>query len=149
MKKILLIVFLLTLSCSNNKVVKNHGLSGLEAKNSKIVELKTNKNDILNILGRPSTVSLFDESSWFYIERKKTNQSIFKLGKSKIQKNNILQIDFNKYGIVKSKKIYNVENMNDLKIVKKVTQNKYDNTSKLGKLLKSLEQKINASSSKK
>ena len=149
MKKILLIVFLLTLSCSNNKVVKNHGLSGLEAKNSKIVELKTNKNDILNILGRPSTVSLFDESSWFYIEREKTNQSIFKLGKSKIQKNNILQIDFNKYGIVKSKKIYNVENMNDLKIVKKVTQNKYDNTSKLGKLLKSLEQKINASSSKK
>ena len=33
--------------------------------------------------------------------------------------------------------------MNDYKIVKETTQKKYDKTSQLGKILKSIEQKIN------
>ena len=147
MKKLILIIFLLTINCSNNKVVKSHGSSGLELKNSKIVVLKSNKNDVLNILGRPSTVSLFDENSWIFIERKKINQSVFKLGKSKINENNILEIIFDNYGIVKTKKLYNLENMNDLKKVKITTRKKYDSSSPISKLLKSLEQKVNASKS--
>ena len=149
MKKIIIIIFLFTISCSNNKVVKNHGFNALETKIDKIVVLKDNKNDVLKIIGKPSTVSLFDENSWFYIQREKINQSVFKLGKSKIQKNNILEITFNNYGIVKSKKLYNLDDMNDIKIVKNITKKKYDNTSPLGKLLKSLEQKINAPKSSK
>ena len=67
MKKIIIIIFLFTISCSNNKVVKNHGFNALETKIDKIVVLKDNKNDVLKIIGKPSTVSLFDENSWFYI----------------------------------------------------------------------------------
>ena len=78
-------------------------------------------NDVLRIIGRPSTVSLFNENSWFYIQREKINQSVFKLGKSKIQKNNILEITFNNYGIVESKKLYDLDDMNDIKIVKNIT----------------------------
>ena len=144
MKKLFIIIFVLTLSCSNNKVVKNHGITGLELKTNKIKVLKSNKNDVLKIIGKPSTVSLFDENSWLYIQRETINQSVFKLGKSKIKKNNILEIVFNKHGLVESKKLYNLENMNDLKKVKNTTQKKYDTNSKIGKLIKSLEQKINA-----
>ena len=118
MKKIIIIILLFTVSCSNNKVVKNHGFNALETKIDKIVVLKDNKNDVLRIIGRPSTVSLFNENSWFYIQREKINQSVFKLGKSKIQKNNILEITFNNYGIVESKKLYDLDDMNDIKIVK-------------------------------
>jgi len=144
MKKILLIIFLFTISCSNNKVVKNHGVIALELKSNKIELLKSNKNDVLAILGKPSTVSLFDEDSWFFIERINVNQSILKLGKSKIKKNNVLEVIFDKYGLVKSKKLYNVDDMNEFNIVKKTTLKKYDKTSFGGKLLKSLDQKINA-----
>ena len=143
MKKILLFIFLITISCSNNKVFINHGLTALEKKSNKIEILKSNKNDVLNIVGKPSTVSLFDENSWFFIEREQVNQSVFKLGKTKLTKNNVLEVTFNNYGIVNSKKIYNLDNMNDYKIVKETTQKKYDKTSALGKVLKSIEQKIN------
>ena len=101
MKKIYILLFLITIGCSNNKVVKNHGIIGLELKNDKIHISKTNKNDVLKIIGNPSTISLFDENIWFYFERAKVNQSIIKLGKSKINKNNILEIAFDNYGIVK------------------------------------------------
>ena len=81
MKNIVLIIFLFTISCSNNKVVNNHGFTGLENKSNKIIISKTNKNDILTNVGRPSTVSLFDENIWFYIERAKVTQSFVKLCK--------------------------------------------------------------------
>ena len=144
MKKLILIIFLLTINCSNNKVVKSHGSTGLELKNDKIEVLKSNKNDVLTILGNPSTVSLFDENSWIYIQRETINQSVLKLGKSKIQKNNVLEIIFNKYGLVESKKLYNLDDMNDIKIVKNTTNKKYDDSSPFSKLIKSLEQKVNS-----
>ena len=144
MKKILIIIFLLTISCSNNKVVRNNGLVALEIKANKIEVSKANKNDVLTIIGKPSTTSLFDDNIWFYIQREKVNQSVIKLGKSKINKNNVLEINFDNYGVVSQKKLYVLDNMNNLKIDKNVTNKKYDNQSSIGKLLKSLEQKVNA-----
>ena len=148
MKKIIIFIFLITISCSNNKVVKNHGIIALEKKSDQIMLSKSNKNDVLDILGKPSTISLFDKNSWFYMESEKVNQSLFKLGKSKIQKNNILLISFNNYGIVDTKKIYTINDMKKLNIVKNTTVKKYDETSFAGKLLKSLDQKINAPKNK-
>tara|TARA_B100002052_G_scaffold243218_1_gene228259 strand:- start:1066 stop:1524 length:459 start_codon:yes stop_codon:yes gene_type:complete len=144
MKKLLIVIFLLTISCTNNKVVKNHGLTALEIKANKIKLLKSNKNDVLNIIGKPSTVSLFDENSWFYIGREKVNQSVFKLGKSKIEKNNVLEVTFNTNNIVETINFYKLEDMNKLKVEKNTTVKKYDTKSSFGKALKSIEQKINS-----
>ena len=136
-------------ACSNKQVIKNHGMTSLEIKAKKIVVEQSNKNDVLEIIGRPSTVSLFDSNDWFYIEREKTNQSVFKLGKSKINKNNVLEISFNEYGLVETKKLINIDNMNELKAEKKITEKNYDKRSGLGKLLKSLEQKIKSPKTKR
>ena len=144
MKKLLIVIFLLTISCSNNKVVKNHGLNALELKANKIEISKTNKNDILGIFGKPSTVSLFDENLWVYMQTEKVNQSVFKLGKSKINLNNVLEIHFNNHGIVNNKKLYKIEDMNDLKAVKDITEVEYNKSSSIGKLFKRIEQKINS-----
>jgi len=144
MKFVLLVFFLFIVNCSNNKVVKKHGSSSLELKIDKVEVNQTNKNDVIQLFGKPSSISLFDENSWFYIEREKVNQSIFKLGKSKIRKNQVLEIHYDNTGIVKYKKLYNLENMNDLKIVKEITKKKYDTSSSFNKLIKSLEQKINS-----
>ena len=144
MKFVLLVFFLFIVNCSNNKVVNKHGSSSLELKIDKVEVNQTNKNDVIQLFGKPSSISLFDENSWFYIEREKVNQSIFKLGKSKIRKNQVLEIHYDNTGIVKYKRLYNLENMNDLKIVKEITKKKYDTSSSFNKLIKSLEQKINS-----
>ena len=144
MKKILIIIFLLTISCSNNKVVNNHGFTNLENKSNKIEVLKSNKSDVLKDIGTPSTISLFDENIWFYIERSSINQSIVKLGKSKLEKNNILQISFDNQGLVKSKKLYQIDNMNDLQISKETTTKAYDTKSYIDKVLTSIKQKVDA-----
>jgi hypothetical protein len=49
---------------------------------------------------------------------------------------------------VVSKKFYQIDNMNDLKSTKAVTEKSYDNNVFLGKLLKSVIQKANAPKSK-
>ena len=148
MKIILIFIFLLTLSCGNNKVVKSHGFFALEEKSNKIELLKSNKNDVIEIIGKPSTISLFNDNTWYFIQRETVNQSVFKLGKSKIIKNNILLVSFNDYGVVNFKKLYNIDDMNMIKIDKNETVKDFETRSKIGKVLKSLEQKINAPKSK-
>ncbi len=144
MKYILyLSLFLFTLNCSINKVSNIHGFRLLDTKSEKIVISKTNKNDVRKILGPPSSISKFDDI-WFYIERKKTNQKIFKLGKKKISKNNVLIIEFDKKGIVISKEILNIKDMNEIKIADKKTIKKYEQDNMIYNILSTLREKINA-----
>ena len=74
MKKLLLFILLLfTFSCTVNKISNTHGFRLIEKKYDKILINKTNKNDVRNMIGPPSSKSKFDDT-WIYIERKKTNQ---------------------------------------------------------------------------
>ena len=128
MRILILFIFLFTLNCSSNKVSNNHGLISLQTKFEKITINKTNKNDVINIIGPPSSISKFDENKWFYIQRIKTNQSLFKLGIKKIKKNDILIVKFNNRGIIEDKKILSINDMNDIKF-SKILQKK--NSSKM------------------
>ena len=76
MKIILILVFIIFANCSNQVVSKNHGIGSLDKKYNKIVLNESNKNDIVKLIGPASVISMFDNNTWFYIERKK-NQSIF------------------------------------------------------------------------
>ena len=137
-------LFLFTLNCSSNKVSNNHGFKSLQEKFKKITINKTNKNDMLKIIGPPSSVSNFNKNKWFYIERMKTNQSIFKLGIKKINKNNILIVEFNNKGILKDKKILKLNDMNDIKYVKAITEKDFKQNNILFNILSSLREKANA-----
>ena len=124
--KILLLIFtlLFTLNCSLNKVSNTHGSRFIETKYDKIVINKSNKNDVRKLIGPPSSLSNFDDT-WLYIERKKTNQSLFKLGKQKISTNNVIILEFNQTGIVAKKDFLKLEDMNDIIINEKNTQKKF------------------------
>ena len=146
MKKILLLsILLISIGCTANNVVKSHGSKALESKSKKIEIQKTNKNDVLSLMGKPSSVSLFDKNLWFYLEREKITQSVFKLGKTKIVKNNILEISFDNKGLVKSMKMHQIDKMNDLKIEQARTNKTYSDTSYISKVLNSIKQKANTS----
>ena len=136
-------VFLFTLNCSINKVSNIHGFRSLDTKSDKILLSKTNKNDVREILGPPSSISNFDDV-WFYIERKKTNQQILKLGKKKISKNNVLLLKFDTMGLVVSKEIIDIDDMNEIKIAEKKTSKKFKQDNTIYNIFSTLREKINA-----
>ena len=143
-KIIYFILFLLITNCNVKTASNIYGISALESKSKKIIINKSNKNDLKVFLGPPSVKSNFNENLWIYIETKKTNQSIFKLGKKKIEKNNVLVIFLNDLGIVSKKEFYDIDNLNKLKFSKKTTANIYEKDTYLYNLLTSLRDKINA-----
>ena len=148
--RILLIIFIFFITaCSSNKVTKNHGFISLDKKMESIIINKSNKNDIITNIGYPSSISEFNTNKWFYIERQQKNQSLFKLGIKKLSKNNILIIDFNNKGLVQNKKLVNLNDMNDLKYVKKITTKDFETDNTLYNLFSSFREKVNAPSRKK
>ena len=104
----------------------------------------TNKNDLIKIIGPPSTVSDFNVNLWFYFERLKTNQSLIKLGAQKIKKNNILIVELNNKGILKSKRILDIDDMNDIEYLKVVTTKEFKDDNLIYGIFSSLREKINA-----
>ena len=143
MKYILILLLFFTLSCSLNKVKNNHGVLSLETKINKIKINKTNQNDIIKIFGPPSTKSTFDNNVWIYIERKKSNRTIFALGTKKTVKNNVAVLEIDNKGLLKSKKIYDINKMNKYKFSENTTQNNYEKNSYIYGVLTSLREKIN------
>ena len=143
-KIIYLVIFLLIANCNLKTASNIHGISALEIKSKNIIINKSNKNDVTGLLGPPSVRSNFDDNLWIYLETKKTNQTIFKLGKQKIEKNNVLVLQINKLGIVSKKEFYDVNNLKNMKFSKKNTENIYEKNTYLFNLLTSLREKINA-----
>ncbi len=137
-------IFIITINCSGNKVSNFHGTKSLESKFDKIQINMTNKNDLIDLIGYPSTISDFNKNKWFYVERKKTNQSLFKFGAQKIIKNNILIVEIDSSGILKDKKLLDLDDMNDIKYLKKTTAKDFQNKDLIYGVFSSLREKINA-----
>ena len=139
-----LLIFIIIVNCSGNKVSNYHGVKSLDAK-FEIIQLNTtNKNDLINLIGPPSFKSDFNNNKWFYLERQKTNQSLFKLGAQKIKKNNILVVELNTSGILINKKLLNLNDMNDIKYLNSETNKEFKNKNAVYDALSSLREKINA-----
>ena len=144
MKKIIIIFLFIITSCSTNKVVNNHGTLALEKKLDKISLNISNINDVITVLGPPSTKSTFDGNIWMYIERKKANQSIFMLGKKKVIKNNVLLVQFNNQGMLINKEFYNINDLKKINFDKDITEKTYDKKTFISNIFSSFREKINA-----
>ncbi|WP_297681905.1 outer membrane protein assembly factor BamE [uncultured Candidatus Pelagibacter sp.] len=145
MIKILYIIFLslIVANCSLKKVVKHHGVPFLEKKQSSLIVNKTNKNDIIQILGNPSTKSKFDNDVWIYIERKQTQSKLINLGKMKIYKNDVLVLDIDNYGILRNKEFYNKNDMKKIQKVEATTKRGFKRNTFVYDFMSSMRQKIN------
>ena len=130
-------------NCSLNKAVETHGVNLLEKKQEKLILKTTNKNDIVKILGPPSTKSSFDNDIWIYIERKTTTNNLFKLAKEKIIVNNVLVLEIDSFGLLVSKEFYNKDKMNDLDFSKENTETIVSKKSFVYDFLSSMRQKLN------
>ena len=139
----LIIIFLFISNCTLNKVIKHHGVHFLEKKNKKLVIGQTNKNDIIKLLGPPSTRGAFDEELWIYMEIQTSSTRISKMGKKKLLKNNILILDIDNRGILSKNIFFDKSDMNKIKFSKDRTQKNYSKNSFIYEFLYSVRQKIN------
>ena len=145
MIKILYIIFisLIVANCSIKKVVKHHGVPYLEKKQSSLTIDRSNKNDIRELLGTPSTTSKFDNDVWIYIERKQTQSELKNLGRMKIYENNVLVLQIDDKGILKKKDFYNKDDMKKIKIVKSTTESGFRKNTFIYDFMSSMRQKLN------
>ena len=139
---LLLIIIFFIIGCQQNEVIKTHGISYLEKREKLIILNKTNKNDTIKIFGQPATKGMTNNNLWIYIERTKTRGKLFKLGREYLKKNNVLVLEFNKYGILAKKDFYNKENMKELKFTKTITENEIRRENFIRSFLSSIRQKM-------
>ena len=145
MKKLLLTTLILTFltNCGFKKQIDHHGVHLLKKKSDMIIVSKTNKNDIIKLLGPPSVKSTFNNDLYFYIERKITTDKVIKLGKKKYLENNVLVLEIDNRGIVFKKEFYDLNKMKKINIVSKTTTVDYKKQSFIYEFLSSMRQKIN------
>jgi len=142
LKSILFFIFFILLSCQLQDPDKNHGILFLDNRSDTLTTNKTNKNDVIKILGQPHAKTFNDDDVWIYIERTLSKGKYHKLGRHKLKTNNTLILSFDKYGVLKSKDFYDKNNINKIKFSKKTTENDLRRRSFVENFLQSVKNKM-------
>ena len=138
----LFLVIIFIVSCQRYEVIKTHGISYLEKREKLIFVNKSNKNDTIKIFGQPSTKGMTDDNLWIYIERTMTRGKLLKFGRNYLKKNNVLVLEFDKYGVLKKKEFYNKNKMKRLTFTKDITTNEIRKENFIYSFLSSVRQKM-------
>ena len=128
--------------CQQKEVIKTHGVAYLKNREKLIIVNESNKNDTVSILGQPSTKGMVDDNLWIYIERTRTRGKLLKFGRNYLKKNNVLVLEFDKYGILKKKEFYDKSNMNKISFAKDITENELRKENFIYSFLSSVRQKM-------
>ena len=138
----LFLILFFIIGCQRNEVIKTHGISYLEKREKLIFVNKSNKNDTIEIFGYPSTKGLTEDNLWIYVERTMTRGKLLKLGRNYLKKNNVLVLEFDKYGVLKKKNFYNKDSMKRLSFTKNITENDIRKENFIYSFLSSVRQKM-------
>ena len=120
----------------------------LENRANKLTINQSNKNDIVKIMGYPQIVEEEQDQTWIYIERILSKGKYHKLGQHVLKTNNVLILEFDKYGVLTNKQIYNKEKIKNIKFSENETENTLSQKSFAGKFLQSIKQKMYGSRKK-
>ena len=137
-----LLVFIILISCKLQEPLKTHGIIFLENRSQKLVLNKSNKNDVIRIMGRPHIKEDEINQSWIYLERILSKGKYHKLGRHILKENNVLVLDFDKYGVLKNKQFLKKEDLKKLEFSQKITENELTQKSFVQKFLQSVKQKM-------
>ena len=141
-KYIYFFIFILFINCQLKESTNTHGILFLENRANKLIVKKFNKNDVINIIGQPHSKSIQSNNEWIYIERVFVKGEYHKLGRNILKSNNVLFLEFDKYGVLQSKKLFNKEDIKKMAFSKKKTENDLSKTSFVESLFSSLRAKM-------
>ena len=85
---------------------------------------------------------MVDDNLWIYIERTRTRGKLLKLGRNYLKKNNVLVLEFDKYGILARKEFYDKNQMKRLSFAKDITENELRKENFIYSFLNSVRQKM-------
>ena len=122
--------------------IKSHGIVYLENRSKKLQINNSNKNDVIRIFGQPQIKGEIDQNTWIYMERILSKGKFHKLGRHVLEENNVLVLQFNKYGVLNNLEFFNKENMNDVSFSKMETTNELSKESFVEGFLQSIKQKM-------
>ena len=131
-------------SCKREPLINTHGIAYLDKREKLILVKEYNKNDIIRILGQPSTKGLTNDNTWIYIERTKSRGKLLKLGQSHLTKNNVLVLEFDKNGVLQKKDFYNKEDMKRVNFAKSISENDLKKENFIYGFLSSIRKKMEA-----
>ena len=110
------IMALLLTSCDRNPAQR-----GFAATPGSVEQLEVNaqsREDVVRLIGSPSTVATFNPSIWYYISQKQEQFAFFK---AEIVEQNVLQLTFNESGRLQSIKSYDLTNAQNITMVARIT----------------------------
>ena len=139
---LLIIILFFVTACQQKQVTRTHGIAYLEKREKLIIVSKSNKNDAVKVLGQPSTKGMSDDNLWIYIERTSARGKLLKFGRSYLKKNNVLVLEFNKYGVLTKKEFFDIKKMNEVKFAKDITENEALKENFIYSFLSSVRQKM-------
>ena len=142
LSKLFILLLIIVTHCQLQEPEKNHGILFLENRSNKLVLNKSNKNDVIKIIGQPHVKSIDNESIWIYVERTLSKGKYHKLGKHVLKKNNTLVLEFDKFGVLTKKQIFNKDDINKIAFSDKKTENDITKKSFVESFLSSIKQKM-------
>lgn len=140
--KLFLFLLIILNGCQLQEPNKNHGIVFLENRADKLSLNNSNKNDTINILGMPHIKSIENNDIWMYLERTLSKGKYHKLGQHVLKDNNVLVLEFDKYGVLITKKFYNKEDLKKIRFSNKSTENKLTKKSFVETFLSSIKAKM-------
>ena len=141
-KIILFILFFILTNCQLQDPLKTHGIIYLENRSNKLVIGNTNKNDVVAIMGQPQIKDETNQNTWIYVERIISKGKFHKLGQHVLTSNNVLILDFDKYGVLTNSKFVDKEDMNNIEFSEMETENELTKKSFVENMLQSIKQKM-------
>ena len=114
----------------------------LENRSKKLNVNVSNKNDVIKIFGQPHIKDEENDETWIYFERLLSKGRFHKLGQHVLKENNVLVLNFNKYGVMSEKRFIAKNEMNKLKFSDRATENELTKKSFVEKFLNSIKTKM-------
>ena len=142
LSKLAPILIFILMGCKLQDSYQSHGIAFLKNRSDKLIINKSNKNDVIRSIGQPQIKDEFDENTWIYLERVLTKGKFHELGRHKLKDNNVLVLNFNKYGILNSKEFLNKDQINKIKFSEKTTKNDLSKKSFIQSFLQSVKTKM-------
>ena len=69
LKILLLLILVILVNCQFQEPLKTHGIIYLENRSQKLTVNKSNKNDVISVMGKPHITENEKNDNWIYVER--------------------------------------------------------------------------------
>ena len=135
-------LLILLSNCNLKESTNTHGILFLENRANKLIVNKSNKNDVIDIIGQPHSKSIDSKNEWIYIERIFVKGKYHRLGQNILKTNNVLYLVFDKYGVLKKKELIDKKAIQKIAFSTKETGNDLSKDSFVEKLFSSLRSKM-------